>query len=384
MLAWVQRRPGDAPDRRTVAIAAVAFALALLSKESAIMLPALILLVDAARAELTPGALRTWLHRNGRAFALLAVIAVGYLALRTAVLGDLGPSRLDPVLEVGTPLQQRLTALQIWPVVLRVLLFPVVLLADYSARIIMPALPVNTAALLGGVLLFGMLASGLLAFRRGNGRFSLALLWLPLTLLPTSSLIIPIGVLVAERALYLPSAALAFAVAFALDALAAVSNRRIAYATVLALSGAFAVRSLVRIPEWRSTDTIFAALIRDRPDSFRAHWHTARIALRDRQPQLALARYGRALDLWPYRRQLVLEAATQASLHGDRDYARRLSSYMLQRWPGDLDASRMFAGAALDRGDTTAARATIDQALRLHPGDTLLLRMRAAIVKDST
>jgi tetratricopeptide (TPR) repeat protein len=362
----------------------VAFALALLSKESAIMLPPLILLIDAARGQLIPGAFRTWLRRSGRAFALLGIITVGYFALRTAVLGGLGPGRLDPVLEVGTPLQQRLTALQIWPVVLRVLLFPVVLLADYSARIIMPALPVNTAALLGGVLLFGMLAGGLLAFRRGNGRFSLALLWLPLTLLPTSNLIIPIGVLVAERALYLPSAALAFAVAFALDALAAVSNRRIAYATVLALSGAFALRSLVRIPEWRTTDTIFAALIRDRPDSFRAHWHTARIAVRDRQPQLALARYGRALDLWPYRRQLVLEAATQASLHGDRDYARRLSSYMLQRWPGDLDASRMFAGAALDLGDTTAARATIDQALRLHPGDTLLLRMRAAIVKDST
>jgi Tfp pilus assembly protein PilF len=123
--------------------------------------------------------------------------------------------------------------------------------------------------------------------------------------------------------------------------------------------------------------------MRDRPDAFRAHWHSARIALRDRQPSLALERYGRALQLWPHRRQLVLEAATQASLHGDHDYVRRLSRYMLQRWPGDLDASRMFAGSALDLGDTTAARVTIDNALRLHPGDTLLLRMRAAILKDS-
>jgi hypothetical protein len=384
LLVWARRAPAEPVRRGGLAIAALSFALALLSKESAIMLPALILLVDGARGELTSGTARTWLRRNGVAFTLLVSVAVGYLVLRTAVLGDLGPGRLDPALEVGTPWQQRLTALQIWPVVLRVLLFPTVLLADYSPRILLPAMPVTTGALLGAVFLFGMLAGGVLAFLRGNGRVALALLWLPAALLPASSLVIPIGVLVAERALYLPSAAIAFALTFGLAAVRAPRSRRIAVAAVVAAFAAFAARSLVRIPEWRTTDTIFAALMRDRPDAFRAHWHSARIALRDRQPGLALERYGRALQLWPYRRQLVLEAATQAALHGDRDYARRLSTYMLQRWPGDLDASRMLAGAALDVGDTTVARVTIDHALRLHPGDTLLLRMRAAIPKDST
>jgi len=66
-------------------------------------------------------------------------------------------------------------------------------------------------AAFGAVLLFGLLAGGCAAFLRGNGQLALVLLWVPVALLPASNLIIPIGALLAERALYLPSAAVAFA-----------------------------------------------------------------------------------------------------------------------------------------------------------------------------
>jgi tetratricopeptide (TPR) repeat protein len=380
---WAGRDPDRPLRRRTLLAITVCFALALLSKESAIMLPALAVLVDVGRGTLGPRSLAPWLRRNAGALVLLACVTAAYLVLRTAVLGNVGPTRLDPVLEIGTPLQQRLTALQMWPVVLRLLVLPDVLLADYSAQIIMPALTWTRDVILGALLLALLLIGGMIAFWRGNGRLALILLWLPVALFTASNLVILIGVIVAERALYLPSAAVAFAATLALVAVPAVRARRLLLAAVGAACLALAVRSLVRIPEWRSTDAVFAALLRDRPDSFRGHWHYARIALRDREHALALQRYSHAIQLWPYRRALVAEAASQASLLGDRDFAFRLSRFMVERWPDDLDAARMFAGGALDRGDTTAARLTIDRALRVHPRDSLLLRMRAALAADS-
>ena len=383
LLLWLRRSVNQPSESRATFGIIALYAMAVLSKESAIMLPALVVLVDAARGELTPTTLVPWLRRHGRTFGVLIVVAVAYLALRTAVLGELGPSRLDPALEIGGPFEQRLTALQTWPVVLRLLLFPVVLLADYGPQILMPALEPNANVLLGAALLLGLIGGGISAWLRGHGRLALVLLWLPVAMLPVSNLLLTIGVLLAERALYLPSAVVAFAVTFAVAAMPAVNTRRVAFALTAGVCVLFAVRSLVRIPEWRTTDTILLAQLRDRPDSFRAHWHHARIALRERQPVVALERYSRALELWPHRRGLVLETARHAVTAGDLAYSRRLTTYMLERWPDDLEASRLAAGAALDMGDTIAARATIQHALQRHPADSLLLRMRAALTTSA-
>lgn len=366
------------PKSRRVPAVGALFALALLTKESAIMLPALLVLLDAARRELTPRTVSDWAHRRAAPLLLMTGIAVGYLIIRALVLNGLAPARLDAALEVTSGVDRLLTALQTWPVYLRLLLFPVVLLADYGPRILMPAVGVTPEAVAGGLILCLLVFGGILAWWRGRALESLALLWLPATLLPVSNLIIPIGIIVAERTLYLPSAAVAFAVVLAARRLPRAAPMRIAAAGLAVVIALFSVRTVIRIPDWRSTDVIFAALLRDRPDSFRAHWHQARLAAASGRHDLALERYVQAVELWPYRPRLMIETTRAAVRAGNLPYAQGIARFAFQRWPTNVDAARLLAATTLDLGDTIAARRIVSDALYHIPGDSMLLRMQDA------
>ncbi len=130
------------------------------------------------------------------------------------VLGGLTPGHVDPALELARTGAARVyTALQAWPVFVRLLLFPLTLLADYGPRILLPTQTLDRAAIVGALLLGLTLIGGLVALARGAPRAAFGLLWFPVAIFPVSNLAVPIGVLVAERTLYLPSVAISVAVA---------------------------------------------------------------------------------------------------------------------------------------------------------------------------
>jgi hypothetical protein len=224
-----------------------------------------------------------------------------------------------------------------------------------------------------------MVLGGLVAWRRDERLLALGLLWFPVTILPVSNLIVPIGVLVAERTLYLPSFAIALWVASAATWVATQPLRAKQIATValaivlLALGG----RTLARVPDWASTDSIMLALVRDRPDAFRGRWHAARKARAEGQPRTAMAEYDTAIALWPYRQRLVLEAIGFAAEQRQFALAFQLAKHAALQWPGDVHVQRQLAGTALDAGDLTVARKAIAAGLRLSPGDSLLRKMAA-------
>lgn len=381
-ILWI--RESELPIWRTVRGVGVTmmFALALLSKESAVMLPALLLLLDFARGALRVREPSTYFRQNASELLALVVLLAAYLTLRGAVLGDWAPSRVDPTLELATTTRARLlTALQAWPVYLRLLVYPTTLLADYGPRVVMPTGGPSVPSILGVLILVGCVAGGIMAVVRGRSRTALALLWFPVAILPVSNLIVPIGVLVAERTLYLPSLALSFAVAGAAAPLLASHRAVIAasQAAGAALVLVLAARSVVRIPEWESTDRIMSALLRDRPDAFRAQWHNARAARVSGDTPRALESYAHALRLWPHREGLVLEAAMYAAEVGDLPFAFQVANYAARRWPTQLVAQRLLASTALDLADTTTARTAVRDGLRIDPHDDLLTRMAAVI-----
>jgi predicted Zn-dependent protease len=178
--------------------------------------------------------------------------------------------------------------------------------------------------------------------------------------------------------LYLPSVALAIAVAFGLAAVRP-ALQPAARGLLVAVIMLGAARSAVRVPEWQSTQTIFAALHRDRPDSFRAHWVVARMARSEARSADALASYARAVELWPHRRGLVTEAIAHAAAEGQTGWAQRLAMHAVRSWPDDLDSLRLLAALSLDLGDTVAARVAVDAGMLISPADPLLLRMAAAV-----
>jgi hypothetical protein len=363
-------------------IVSVIYFLALCAKESGAVLPALLVIVDFTEGEWSLNSIRDYVRRRGAALlALVAVFAI-FMFLRTSVLGSLAPARLDPSLELTDHVWHRLlTALQAWPIALRLFVFPWTLLADYGPQIVMPTDDWNSAALLGATMVIGLVGGGFIALIKGYRVAALILFWYPLTILPVANFVVPIGVLIAERILYLPSVALACAVAafFTWAARQRPEVVRFARMAAIAVILLFALRSVVRVPDWRSTDSIMFALVRDRPDAFRGQWHIARHHRAEGRTEAALARYDEAFRLWPYREGLVREAAAYASSNGRVLYARNLALFGAQRWPQTLAFHQLAAGSALDIGDTATARSVLSKALQLHPTDTLLNQMwRAA------
>lgn len=377
------------PDRNRplpMLAAAALFALGLGSKESAVVLLPLLVLVDIADQRLHVRSPSPWLRDNAVALTTLILTFAAWFALRAAILGGgLAPARVDAAFDLASTTPARiLTALQAWPVWANLLFAPVTLLADYGPRTLMPIDAWNALAIAGGFVAIAVIASGVTSALHGRGLLALALLWFPVAILPVSNLLFATGVIVAERTLYLPSVAVSFALAFAIrhgsafyETRPQVARAAVALlATVLLLLSA---RSIVRIPAWKSTESTFAALVEDRPDSFRGQWALARIARNQQEMTEARRRYDLALALWPFRHRLVIEAAMFAGETGDLDRARTLAAHAVELRPDDLDSIRFLAGVALDLGDTRVAASAIRQGLDLHPDDETLLRMRDAL-----
>jgi hypothetical protein len=142
----------------------------------------------------------------------LAAISSAVLALRTDVLGSFSSDYIAPGLPFLRDSRRVLVGLTAVPEFFRLLLFPLNLSADYSPAVIEPVSHVTALVIAGGILLLAVLV---LARRTPVSFAGLAGAWFALTILPISNLLFPIGVVVAERLLYLPSVALAIAVAYA-------------------------------------------------------------------------------------------------------------------------------------------------------------------------
>src|SRR3989449_986367 len=194
-------------ERQSVVWCATAFALGLLSKENAVVTPALVVwawLLGIGRPE----------RRKMAAFvSSWALVGAAYGAARWAGLHPYaGWEAVAPVFKGETPLTVRLTALAALADVVRLLLFPLHLRADYS--------PIERTAvhsafdprfLLGLALLLGWAALVRLAWRRGRRIEALGPGWIGIAYLPGANLLFPVGLRVAGRTLYLPSGGLALA-----------------------------------------------------------------------------------------------------------------------------------------------------------------------------
>ena len=367
-----------------IIVTSALYALALFCKESAAMLPALLIMYDFANGEWSAATVKPYLRRRAPELIALVLTFTIFMVIRGSILGAIAPTRLDPSLEVlHSPWHRILTALQAWPLAARLLFFPRTLLADYGPQILLPITGWNSLSVLGATIVLASVGGGIAALLTGHRAWALALLWFPIAILPVSNFIIPIGVLLAERTLYLPSVAFAFAAAGGFALLQRRQDmRHVARSIALIIPLLFAARAMVRVPEWDNTDTILIALVRDRPDAFRGQWHVARIARARDDVETALRTYDRALQLWPFREGLVKEAAAYASGHGRAAYAQNVAYYGTQRWPQTVDFHRILAGAALDRGDTAAAVAALRRGLERHAADPILNQMwQAAAVK---
>ena len=262
---------GPGQSRAALAAAVIAaLLLALASKESAFATPALLLLMDwaGAREEGVPPATR--FRRHAGLWGATVVLTAAWLLLRARILGGLAGDYPAPGLGGTTPWQRLLIMLPLVPEYAPTLLFPARLSSDYSPNFV-PASPVFTArSLLGLGVLAGVVGLAI-AGRRRAVPVTFGIAWIGAALLVIGNVLVPSGVLVAERTLYLASVGACLALGWGWGW---VLERRAdaAWALLLVAATAGAVRTWTRTAVWRNADTFFPAMVRDAPGSFRSDW----------------------------------------------------------------------------------------------------------------
>src|SRR5437588_541868 len=244
--------------RQDVRWSGLALLLGLLSKENAIVAPALIVWAWTVGPRPLP--------RRMFAFGISWVVIGGaYLAIRGIVLHPYARLHaIAPVFLGENFFAGRLTAAAVLGDVTRLLLLPLTLRVDYS-----PAERTIVRSVFDGRFAIGLACLALWAFllvlalRRGRRIEAFGLGWIAIAFLPISNLLFSTGVLLAERTLYLPSAGLALAAGTALARLPV--PRLPAVVALIVLAGG--IRSALRSPVWRDDLAVTQSILVDSPGS---------------------------------------------------------------------------------------------------------------------
>ena len=344
--------------RQNVMWSGAALLLGLLSKENAIVAPALIVWAWIVGPPLVP---RPDRRRLG-AFAVSWLLIVGaFLVVRSMVLSPYERLHVTAPIFLGeSALAGRLTALAALGDVVRLLIFPLTLRVDYS-----PAERTIVHSLLDVRFAIGLLClalwSGLLvlAWRRNRRLELYGLGWIAIAFLPVSNLLFSTGVLIAERTLYLPSVGLALVAGAALARLP-VDRLRIV-AVLIVLAGG--IRTALRTPVWHDDVAVTRSILEDSPNSYRGPARMAAIYQSHRQPAQALRALQEASRIYSRDPTLFVAAADAAMTVGRPRLADTLllqAEQLCHQCPGYL---RTQALAARTRGDSAVA-------------DSLLARIR--------
>jgi hypothetical protein len=288
------------------------FALALLSKEHAIVFPAI--LVAAELTVIHDDAWRTQAGRTRLLALSLALVATVYMYVRSVVQGNLTGFVPFPVfrfLKMGAFDRIGMMMTEI-PRVSQLLIFPTRLSGDYSPTEV--AIPDGFAAIqLPGIVICVGLVALAVALRRRAPVASFGLWWLMLSYLLVSNLIIPAGFITAERTLFFPSVGI---VLVAGDLLERVrrherrAERALALGAVALLLVLGLARSIDRQKVWKNNDIFFDQLVRDQPNGYRAHFLRGRqIGSHNRLHETEIE-YRRAIRLFPYDVSMTLVIAS--------------------------------------------------------------------------
>ena len=341
--------------RGSVAWSAAAWILALLSKENAAVLPALVVWGWILGLGRPP-------RRRMLAFAASwLVIGAAYAGVRWHVLAPYaGFQSVAPVFIDQSPIAIRFTAVAALADVARLVVFPLTLRVDYSPdeRTLVGS-PADARFLAGFACLLIWCALLVLTWRRGRRPEAFGLGWIGIAFLPVANLVFPAGFLLAERTLYLPSIGLALAA----GAWLVRWQRRWRLATTtLVLAGA--LRTALRVPVWRDNTTVTLSILEDSPRSYVGPKRVAAVYLNLHQPDKALAAARQAAQINGRDPAIFVTGAVAAYAAGKPATADSLLSRMEALCPACQGYYRQEAVTAREHGYLTAADSLAARAAR--------------------
>jgi tetratricopeptide (TPR) repeat protein len=378
----------------------VCFLLALLSKESAVVFVPLVLAGDYARGMLKP------LFR----YASIAGTAAMYMALLWKVQG--GRFGGKSVHWVDNPLAYLPASLRI-PNALRIAwkyvglqVYPSTLSCDYSYNAILLYVGWRHTAL-AVIAALVVLALWIWALRTQRKEWFLAGAIYLIGFAVTANILVPMGTIMAERLVYLPSAGFCLLVALIWTRLEE-RNWRPAWTLLMIIVVALGARTMVRNRDWRDNFTLFSAAVEAVPESAKMHsnlafqyYYRGQVEAASKELQTALRIYPDMPDDIGFKAlieagkgrnqeargllQNALSMTTKESPSydfiavnlaavliklGENDDALKLLNEEISKSPG---LSRAWSNRAVIRyahGEVASSREDAQTALRLDPGNT--------------
>ncbi len=338
--------------------------LALGSKESAFALPGLLLAMDWARAQ-TGGSLRARVGRTWRLWVVVLLVAIGWLGLRSAVVGNLAGDFPAPGLQGTNLLDRVVIMLPVVPEYLRLLLVPVRLSAEYSPDFLPVSTRFGLPKVAGLLVLAGCVVAAVLLRRRAPAA-SAGLVWTGAALLVVGNVLIPSGVLLAERTLYLASAGICLALG-SLWSLFQRERPRAAVALLTLAVGLGAARTYTRSEVWRNDDTFFHRLVVDAPGSYRADWVAAMLSYMAGDSVKGERLMRRGLDVYAGNGAMLSDFAVVMERQRRWDEA---AGYFWRSFQADsgraIDAARAVANL-IQGGRLDSAQVLLQAAQRVQP-----------------
>lgn len=267
------RRAGGALSIRTTLGIGALYLTACFFKENGLIMPGLLV---AAELFLVPagGPFKVRLPQVRFHYLFLLMLAVAFLTVRTGVLGNARGTMIAEALEPQGIYGRLLTMLTVVPDWFRLLLWPAHLQGDYSPQEISAQYTWVTADTLGALLLLAAVIAAIAARRRAPA-IAFGLAWCAVAVFPVHNVLVPTGIVLAERTLLLPSigAMIALGGLGALLLERAAPSGRVGLAAITGLLVILGVyRSTTRHPVWSDQFNFwYVTANHDAPLSYRAH-----------------------------------------------------------------------------------------------------------------
>jgi tetratricopeptide (TPR) repeat protein len=336
-------------------------ALAMAAKEMAVTGVAVLALWLSVRRAL-------WSRRGLALVAAHGLLALGYLALRTAVLGQVGQEAVT-ARTLASGLREAPWLLVQYA---RITLLP---LGHSAAYVVAPPSPVELALALA--LIAG---AALLAWRARHAAVRLGLGWFAIALLPVLHLV-PLWADLADRFAFVPSVGLALAAAGAIDlALSAGRSREVftGGALVLAL---YVVGGALEARNWSSDGALWTHAAEMAPASSLAQSNLGFVRLTQGRPEEALAALDRAVALGRDGADVSYRRATALAALGRLREARDAASRGRELDPDSARVYALLADVEGQLGDLEAAGRDLAHAEALAPDQPSTTLARAGLAE---
>jgi hypothetical protein len=366
---YIDRRRSGTLSAKDWGLIGAAYVIAALTKESGFVLPGLLVAAELFAVE-TPSARTTW-----RGYALLAMLAVVVLSVRSAVLSGNVAGAVPAAALAGSNMGGRaLTMLQVVPRWLMLFAWPSHLQIDYSPNEIVASTGFGATEALGLLIVVAFVALLIAAWRRAPA-VAFGLAWCAVALFPVSNVIVPTGIVLAERTLLLPSAGFLIAV----GGLAVLVVQRVWIARALgvacaALVALGLVKSSARQSTWKNGHRLWLAASRDAPRSLRvqqAHREAVEDITKDYERRIASSR-----EPWRLRNEL---AELLRAMDDDTGAVRQLRT-SLELNPAQPATRLQLAALLLFIGEYSQAKQAAEAAMAT---DTSAILRRMVKTADS-